>query len=284
MNGKNNPLVSILMTVYNREAYLADAIESVIASSYSNWELIIVDDVSSDNSLKIARAFEEKDNRINVYVNENNLGDYPNRNKAASYGKGKYIKYIDADDMIYPYGLEQLVFYMEQFPGAGYGLCSLDQDKFRIYPFELDSRNAYYRNYFEQPLFHKAPLSSIIRRTAFNKVGGFANVRHYGDFEFWHRISQAFPVVLMPAGIVWYRFTEGQEASVRKKNALNQVKTLNVSRFYTGHPKSPLNEDEKTFMKRKHRNFFLGFIFKHSKKGDFSLLKDAFTIYNKMKF
>jgi len=94
--------VSILTTVYNREKHLAACINSVLACSYQDWELIIVDDVSTDASVAIAKSYEQKDARIKVYVNDKNLGDYPNRNKAASYAKGKYIKYLDADDIIYP--------------------------------------------------------------------------------------------------------------------------------------------------------------------------------------
>ena len=90
------PLVSVLMTAYNREKYIAEAIESVLASTYSNLELIIVDDCSKDNTLQIATNYQAKDDRIKVYKNEKNLGDYPNRNKAASYAKGKYLKYVDS--------------------------------------------------------------------------------------------------------------------------------------------------------------------------------------------
>ncbi len=77
--GNNNlPLVSVLMTVYNREKYIAEAIESVLASSYTNFELIIVDDGSKDHSVEIAQKYEAQDHRIKVYVNEQNLGDYSN--------------------------------------------------------------------------------------------------------------------------------------------------------------------------------------------------------------
>ncbi len=84
------PLVSVLMTPYNREQYLPEAIESVLDSCYKNFELIIVDDNSNDGTLNIAKAYETKDKRIKVYVNENHLGDYANRNQAASYAGGKY--------------------------------------------------------------------------------------------------------------------------------------------------------------------------------------------------
>ena len=231
---KSAPLVSVLMTAYNREKYITEAIESVIASTYQNWELIIVDDQSKDRSVEIARCYEAKDDRIKVYINEKNLGDYPNRNRAACYANGKYLKYVDADDLIYPYGLEQLVFYMEQFPDAGYGLCSLEQDKINQYPFQLSPKEAYERHYFKTPLFHKAPLSAIIKKEAFDKVGGFTGKQHLGDFEMWHLLSQKYPVVLMPHGMVWYREHEGQQMNDNRtdpyvpfKYLLNGLEQLN---------------------------------------------------------
>src|ERR1041384_7268362 len=101
-----NPLVSVLMTAYNREDYIAEAIESVLASTYTNFELIIVDDCSSDNTVAIAKEYKAKDKRIKVYVNEKNLGDYPNRNKAASYANGDFLMYVDSDDKILTDGIQ----------------------------------------------------------------------------------------------------------------------------------------------------------------------------------
>src|SRR5688572_26575631 len=119
----DRPLVSVLMTAYNREKYIAESIESVLRSTYIHFELIIVDDASKDRTVEIARSY--KDPRIQVYVNEKNLGDYPNRNRAASYASGKYIKYLDADDIIYYYGLGVMVEYIERFPKAGFALASI---------------------------------------------------------------------------------------------------------------------------------------------------------------
>lgn len=206
-----NPLVSVLMTSYNREKYLANAIESVLASTYENFELLIVDDGSKDRTVDIARDYAQKDNRVKVFINEKNLGDYPNRNCAASHAKGKYLKYVDADDYIYPRGLQILVDMMEQFPDAGYGLCSLAQDDIRPFPFCLSPAEAYRYNYLGPGLFHKAPLSSIIRKSVFDEVDGFRPIRMAGDFEMWHRLSQKYKVVLMPHGIVWYRKHNEQE-------------------------------------------------------------------------
>jgi glycosyltransferase involved in cell wall biosynthesis len=238
------PLVSVLMTAYNREKYIAEAIESVLASTYTNFELIVVDDCSKDRTVEIAKCYELKDNRINVYTNEKNLGDYPNRNKAAGYAKGKFLKYIDADDLIYPFGLEQLVYYMSQFPGAGYGLCSLEQDEKHVFPFQLQQYEAYHRHYFEQPLFHKAPLSAIIRKEAFDDVGGFSGQRMLGDFDMWHRLSQKYAVVLMPHGIVWYRVHEEQEITLYKTDPLEPFKYYSNALKHLENKLCPLSANE----------------------------------------
>lgn len=242
---EHNPLISVLMTAYNREKYIGQAIESVIASTYQHWELIIVDDRSNDNSVAIAKGYADKDERINVYINEQNLGDYPNRNRAASYAKGKYLKYVDADDMIYPHGLELLVYYMEQFPEAGYGLCSLSQDKMRMFPFSLSPHEAYHRHYFEQHLFHKAPLSAIINRAVFEEVGGFTGKRMLGDFEMWHILSQKNQVVLMPQGVVWYREHDEQEMADHRSDPMHPFKYILLSESLLKDDACPLTDYEK---------------------------------------
>lgn len=199
------------MTCFNREKYIASAIESVLASTYSNFELIIVDDGSTDETVKIAKQYAAKDERIKVYLNEKNLGDYPNRNKAASLAKGKYLKYVDSDDYIYPNGLEIMVRSMEQFPEAGFGLYSLKPDADRPFPFMLRPKEAYEYHFFGPGLFHKGPLTAIFLKSAFDKMDGFKEERMISDLDMWHRMGLQFPVVLMPDGIVWQRRHDAQE-------------------------------------------------------------------------
>lgn len=271
MNSISQPLVSVLMTVYNREAFIADAIQSVLNSTYQNWELIIVDDQSKDNSVTIAEKYASSDKRISLYINDENLGDYPNRNKAASYAKGVYLKYVDADDMLYPHGLELLVYYMEQFPDAGFGLCSMEQDENRKFPFQLSPAQIYFRNYIERKsVFHKAPLSSIIKRSVFEKEHGFANVRHYGDFEMWLRLSKKYNMVLMPHGIVWYRVSDGQEAFIRKKNPLNALKTFKAALDHIESPECPLLKSDKDSVILDYKGKIASLILFNLRKGEFS--------------
>jgi glycosyltransferase involved in cell wall biosynthesis len=240
-----NPCVSVLMTAYNREKYIGAAIESVLASSYRDFELIIVDDRSKDNTVNIAQGYQEKDLRVKVYVNEKNLGDYPNRNKAASYAQGKYIKYLDADDYIYPWGLELMVSMMEKFPEAGWGLCSLPQFAGKPYPFQLEPGEAYKYHYQGPGLFHKAPLSAILKKGAFDHLGGFSNRRMVGDSEMWHRMALHFPVVLMPDGIVWYRAHNSQEVNSKRKFILEYEKIVVE---YMQHPDCPLTREERRWV------------------------------------
>jgi len=243
---EKNPLVSVLMTSYNREDYLAMAIESVMASTYQNWELLIVDDGSKDKTVTIAQHYAEKDNRIKVFINEQNLGDYPNRNKAASLAKGKYLKYVDADDFIYPCGLQLLVDSMERFPEAGWGLCSLEPDKSKPFPFILHPQQIFHYHHFKSSLFHKAPLSAIIKKEVFDKVGGFSGKRQMSDTEMWHNLSCFFPVVLMPQGIVWYRTHDAQEsAQIRAELVVRVRYTVAKLHFYQQAINLPMSDEDR---------------------------------------
>src|SRR5262249_14421824 len=99
------PIVSVLMTAYNRASFIAPAIESVLAQTFADFELVIVDDCSTDDTPDIARRYARLDSRVRVLINERNLGDYGNRNHAAALGRGQFLKFHDSDDMMYPHCL-----------------------------------------------------------------------------------------------------------------------------------------------------------------------------------
>lgn len=248
---KEQPLVSVLMTAYNREKYIAAAIESVLKSTFTNFELIIVDDTSSDASVDLAMSYAGKDSRVKVFVNEKNLGDYPNRNHAASLAKGKYIKYLDSDDIMYPHCLQVMVQCMETFPNAGYGLCA-NFDVRYPYPVELDPKSAYQEHFYGFGHFNRAPGSSIICRKAFEDVGGFSGKRMIGDMEMWFRLSRRFPMVKMPIGLVWNRLHEEQE-SQSDYARLYSLLIREVVNDALKDPDCPLSEQEKGDIKRMYK-------------------------------
>lgn len=229
------------MTSYNRQAYIAEAIESVLALDYSHFELIIVDDCSSDRSMAIAADFGKRDQRIRIVQNEDNIGDYKNRNRAAALASGKYLKFVDSDDKIFPNGLCEMVSLMEQHPCAGVGLCSPPNHPKIASPVLLDSRSAYLMHYFRQPVFFASPGLAIFRTDIFRMVGGFPEKRMVGDFEMWHKLSSQTPVLLIPGNLYWIRTHSGQEVADQKKYLLEYEKIKIKYLFAAG---SPLSQKE----------------------------------------
>lgn len=110
------PLVSILMPVFNREDMVGDAIRSIQNQSVRDWELIILDDASTDQTLEVCRRFEESDKRIRAIANDKNVGVGKARNRLTSYATGKYIANHDSDDISVPDRLKMEVELLESKP------------------------------------------------------------------------------------------------------------------------------------------------------------------------
>jgi glycosyltransferase involved in cell wall biosynthesis len=108
-----NDLVSIIMPNYNCAKYIDETIQSVIAQTYTNWELLIVDDCSKDNSVEIIKSYQAKDDRIKLFINEKNSGAATSRNWALREAKGKWIAFLDSDDLWLPEKLEKQIAFME---------------------------------------------------------------------------------------------------------------------------------------------------------------------------
>lgn len=103
-------LVSIIMPAYNAEKYITNAINSIIHQTYKNWELLIVDDYSKDNTIKIVSEF--KDDRIILLKNRKNIGAAISRNRALKAARGKWIAFLDSDDIWHPEKLERQINFM----------------------------------------------------------------------------------------------------------------------------------------------------------------------------
>jgi len=233
------------MTSYNREQYIGDAIESVLASTYRHFELIICDDRSGDRTVEIARRYADKDHRIRIFINEVNLGDYPNRNMAASHAVGKYLKYQDSDDLIYPHSLEIMVNVMEKYPEAAFAFCGNEtQDDSRPYPILYNCKEAYRQHFFGVGgLFYAGPVGTIIRRIAFEEAGRFSGRRYIGDAEMWMKFALTYPIVKMQPGLIWWRTHPGQEFSMGSEEYA--LLRFELDREILNNPLCPLSEKEK---------------------------------------
>jgi len=219
-----NPLVSVLMTAYNREGLIAESIESVLHSGYDDFELIISDDCSCDQTVAIAREFEKKDERIRVVINDVNMGDYPNRNKVAYYARGKYIKYVDSDDKLIPGGLEYCVQCMEMFKEADWAI---------IYPIEilreylLDSTEAIQAHFFQWPFLKAGPGQTMIKKDFFYKIGMYPV--KYGpacDMYFNLQAASIGKTLVIKDNFLFYRRHANQEQSNQFSYLYNYNKYL----------------------------------------------------------
>ncbi|MFQ2696108.1 glycosyltransferase family 2 protein [Aeromonas caviae] len=108
------PLVSIVMPSHNSDKTISAAISSIVAQDYQHWELLITDDKSSDNTIAILKGFEARDPRINVLFNDENLGAGFSRNQSIRRARGKYIAFLDSDDLWKPDKLKIQVSFMEK--------------------------------------------------------------------------------------------------------------------------------------------------------------------------
>ena len=208
MNNADEPLVSVLMTAYNREKYIAEAIESVLVSTYTNFELLICDDCSADSTVAIARRYMQQDERVRVYVNETNLQQFPNRNKATLLATGEFIFFVDSDDTILPDAIERLVATMNSFPDSSFGMYYPE----KCAPFQLQSKEAIHKHFFEKPFLGIGPGGTILRRSFLLSINGYPDkYAAAGDMYFNLKAVCHSSIVLMPFDFLNYRVHGDQE-------------------------------------------------------------------------
>jgi glycosyltransferase involved in cell wall biosynthesis len=220
----NCSLVSVLVTLFNREKFVGETLHSIVSSSFDDLEVVVVDDCSSDSSLSVVLAVSAIDSRIQVHSNVSNLGDYGNRNRAASLATGKYLKYLDADDLIYRHSLATMVDAMEQFPDAALALSRNVIDPDEPYPRVYSPEEFFHEHYFGKSPIGVGPSAAIIRRDCFEAVGGFSGRQFVGDTELWMKLAERWPVVTLPPALVWWRKHPGQQMQLE----LKRPEVLNV--------------------------------------------------------
>lgn len=125
MNGKSNkPMVSVIMPTYNCGQYIEESIQSVLAQTMDDWEIQIVDDCSGDNTHDLILPYIHKDSRIHYHCLTQKSGASPARTEAIKYAKGKFIAFLDSDDLWNPEKLEKQIRFMEKdhilFSATGY--------------------------------------------------------------------------------------------------------------------------------------------------------------------
>ena len=193
-------MISVVIPLYNKEKSIVSTIESVISQTYKDWELIIVDDGSTDNSLEVVQNFVDElkieDCRLKILSKENG-GVCSARNRGIEEARGEYVALLDGDDMWDNEYLAEQVKMITDFPNAamwGINYAELYEGKL-IRKLETglpDGYRGYVENYFQMPtrvsdLFCSS--SVVIRKDVFDKVGMFdERLKYSEDIDMWYRI------------------------------------------------------------------------------------------------
>ncbi|MBS1917776.1 MAG: glycosyltransferase family 2 protein [Bacteroidetes bacterium] len=217
---QHQPLFTIVTISYNSGKWIKQSIESVLASSFTDFEYLISDDCSSDNTWNIIEQYN--DLRIRAWRNKKNIGEYPNRNKALYEAKGKYILFVDGDDILYKNSLRNLSEYVRAFPGAGM-LWGLNPQyfPFYIFPYQVlpeDNMKLIYLTHL--PIANIGFGEMLFKTEELKKINGFDENYKMGDTFIKKRLAITVPVLYVNIGFMFWRQSP-QQSSKQLGKGLN---------------------------------------------------------------
>jgi len=197
----NRSIVSVIIPTFNRGRLLKEAVDSVLAQDYPDFELIVVDDGSVDDSAEILHAYGQ---RLNL-IQQQNRGVSAARNAGIAAASGRYIAFLDSDDLWLPQKLTRQVQFFNLYPDAL--ICQTEEiwmrNGRRVNP---GFRHRKLSGMIFEPSLHLclvSPSAVMIRRSLFDEVGLFdENLPACEDYDLWLRVSCRYPVYLIPAPLI----------------------------------------------------------------------------------
>jgi len=238
------PIVSVVMPIYNTEIYLVDSIGSILAQTCVDWELICVDDGSSDGSLEVLRRYERADRRVRV-VTRANTGCARARNDGIALARGRYIAMMDSDDVALPERLRRQLDYMERHPecvclGAGVRIVGPDLLPIEDEPKALDHETIDRITLSGNGAAIRQPVA-MCRAEAVRQIGGYRNenVVHM-ETDLYLRLAEIGRLANLPDILLLYRQRLG--SANRTKHSLWEQygrKIVREARIRRGLPVGP---------------------------------------------
>jgi len=227
--------ISIIMPVHNAEKLVWETIESILNQTYKDFEFVIVDDCSTDNSYEICQKYTQQDKRIKLYKNEKNLWVVKTRNKLLKLvdKKSQYIAIIDSDDVAKPERLAKQIEFLEKnldYAVVGSFLEIIDEN----------SKTIWYRKYpisykdVKKTICKKSPLAQpavMIRKSAWNNVWAYnENFERVQDYELWFRFfNKWYKLGNLPEYLLKYRIHSNQWKSKHLKLTLKNTIKIQLS-------------------------------------------------------
>lgn len=243
-----NELVSIIMPSYNTSEYVEESIKSVLNQTYTNWELIIVDDCSTDNSEEIIKQFTH-DVRIRFFKNEKNSGAAISRNLALREAKGKWIAFLDSDDLWEPEKLEKQIGFMREndykFSYTDYRIQLNGEWQPYIItgPDVVNKRKLYNYCYF-------STITVMYDREYIGLIQ-IADLKKNNDYAMWFKVMEKTPCYRLPECLSYYI---KHENSISSGSKLKLIKHHYIM-FRKGLNKNPILSGVLTI-----NNLFWGFL------------------------
>ena len=209
-NTSRQPKLSVIIPLYNKAPYVRKALETVCAQTYSEYEIIVINDGSTDNSAIIAEEYLNGVESISYKIlSQQNAGVSAARNNGIAASKGEYVAFLDADDWWEPTFLEKMVQLIEDYPDAGlyasnYIYYKPGKTHVAVNNVETGYFN-YPKAYYESGTMPVTSISVAIPRRVLDEIGGFPlGIKLGEDFLLWARIAMQYKVAFLNEPLAWY--------------------------------------------------------------------------------
>ncbi|KQT33879.1 hypothetical protein ASG22_17415 [Chryseobacterium sp. Leaf405] len=246
-----DPKISVILPAFNAEKYLSDAVDSILSQSYTDFELLIINDGSSDSTKDIILGYNDK--RIRYIENERNLGLIETLNKGILLSKGKYIARMDADDICDLSRFEIQIDFMEK--NTEYIICSSSRKEFtenisqyHLSMLPVDNISIRIHSVFSTPFTHPAVMfrSDIIKE---NNLFFEKDFKYAEDYQLWIKILQYGKGYNFKLPLLYYRNTPNSQTNVGASQIEDRKKTIsNIQQLALKQHNIVLNQKELDFI------------------------------------
>ena len=211
-----NDLISIVLPVYNGEKYLRESIDSVLAQTFPNWELLIMDDCSTDASPLIAKEYASIDSRIHYYRNEKNLKLPNNLNKGFSFAKGNYLTWTSDDNRYKPQALEVMINKLHETKAQfAFASCRVIDEKGN----EIEYITVGEKSAMDIVGSNSVGACFLYSREVYKTVGAYdPSMELVEDFDYWQRIFAVFEVAPISEILYEYRWHKDALTSTMRRD------------------------------------------------------------------
>jgi glycosyltransferase involved in cell wall biosynthesis len=240
-----SPFFTVATITYNSAPWVRETIESILSCTFGNFELIISDDCSTDETWQIIRDFD--DSRIKASRNEKNIGEYQNRNKVLQQAQGKYIFYVDGDDIIYKDTLQNLYNYLQGFTDVGmiWGV-PVDASSFAVLPYLLNPIQINQLMYLTTSQVSAIGLAETVFEVAtLRQAGGFSTSYAIGDTFIKKKLALTCNVLLVPTGLSYWRRSKNQASQRASKKYRTFIDLYRIHQEVLSDKRLPLSNSEK---------------------------------------